>query len=281
MNNTFRSSDALPAVPANPVNRLRWWVHLLIIVAYLAAVGAIGSMRAESKSPALSHTSTGMLYSCGMELLLFALVFGLAVIVSRASWEDLLLRWRGGFWAAPLSIAYSVALRIAVGIIMAATGMLLVFTGLLTPQSLNNFLVAHRPNVEAAIDISALRTNPVYFWLSLTLVSFVVAGLREELWRSAFLAGLRRLWPEKFDSRTGRIAAVALAAIVFGLAHIYMGITAVVAAGLLGFGLGAIMVYHRSIWPAVIAHGMFDATTMALLPLVMEKLHGLQGTIGH
>jgi len=35
---------------------------------------------------------------------------------------------------------------------------------------------------------------------------------------------------------------------------------------LLGFGLGVIMVLHRSIWPAVIAHGMFDATSLALLP---------------
>jgi hypothetical protein len=32
------------------------------------------------------------------------------------------------------------------------------------------------------------------------------------------------------------------------------------------------MVLHKSIWPAVIAHGMFDATTMALLPLVIDLL---------
>jgi hypothetical protein len=32
------------------------------------------------------------------------------------------------------------------------------------------------------------------------------------------------------------------------------------------------MVLHRSIWPAVIAHGMFDATTFALLPWVIEAL---------
>jgi hypothetical protein len=32
------------------------------------------------------------------------------------------------------------------------------------------------------------------------------------------------------------------------------------------------MVLHRSIWPAVIAHGMFDATSMALLPWAMDHL---------
>ena len=113
------------------------------------------------------------------------------------------------------------------------------------------------------------------------MVSFGVAGLREELWRSAFLAGLRALWPQRFGSRAGQIAAVAIAAIVFGFGHLGMGLLAVLFAGLLGFGLGLIMVFHRSIWPAVIAHGMFDATSLALLPWVAEKLQEIQRTLGH
>lgn len=44
----------------------------------------------------------------------------------------------------------------------------------------------------------------------------------------------------------------------------------------LGFLLGMIMVLHQSIWPAVIAHGFFDATSMALLPWAMEKIQQLQ-----
>jgi membrane protease YdiL (CAAX protease family) len=46
--------------------------------------------------------------------------------------------------------------------------------------------------------------------------------------------------------------------------------------GLLGFGLGVIMVLHRSIWPAVIAHGMFDATSLALIPWMLEMLNEIQ-----
>jgi membrane protease YdiL (CAAX protease family) len=135
--------------------------------------------------------------------------------------------------------------------------------------------------LETIVDISAMRQNPLYFWLTLTVVSFGVAGLREELWRSAFLAGLRALWPQHFGTRTGQIAAVAIAATVFGFAHLGMGLIAVLFAGLLGFGLGLIMVFHRSIWPAVIAHGMFDATSLALLPWVAEKLQEIQRTLGH
>ncbi len=121
----------------------------------------------------------------------------------------------------------------------------------------------------------------MYFWLTLTLVSFVVAGLREELWRTAFLAGLRQLWPQHFGTRTGRITAVVIAAIVFGFAHLGMGLLAVLIAALIGLGLGLIMIFHRSIWPAVIAHGMFDATTLALLPWIAKKLPEIQRTLGH
>jgi hypothetical protein len=32
------------------------------------------------------------------------------------------------------------------------------------------------------------------------------------------------------------------------------------------------MVLHLSIWPAVIAHGLFDAATFAALPLLADKL---------
>jgi len=71
---------------------------------------------------------------------------------------------------------------------------------------------------------------------------------------------------------TGRIWAVAIAAVVFGLGHLALGPLAVGAAALLGLGLGLIMVLHGSIWPAVFAHGMFDATTFALLPLALEQL---------
>jgi hypothetical protein len=43
-------------------------------------------------------------------------------------------------------------------------------------------------------------------------------------------------------------------------------------AAIRGLLLGIIMVVHDSIWPAVIAHGMFDATSFALLPVALEHL---------
>jgi membrane protease YdiL (CAAX protease family) len=61
-------------------------------------------------------------------------------------------------------------------------------------------------------------------------------------------------------------------ALLFGAAHFSMGMLAAGTAGLMGLLLGIIMVAHRSIWPAVIAHGFLDATTFALLPRALEHL---------
>lgn len=265
------------------LNRRRWWIHLLLVSAYILVIGVIGwEHRATHRlTPALSHTPRGLLIVCTIELLIFALVLGLAVLASRASCDDLLLRWRRGFWPVLQGIGYSVALRLALAVIIIAAGLALTATHVMTEQSLSKFATANRPDLEAIVDISTMRQNPLYFWLTLTVVSFVVAGLREEVWRSTFLAGLKSLWPRHFGSGRGRIAAVAIAAVVFGLGHLAMGLLAVLLAGLLGFGLGLIMIFHRSIWPAVIAHGMFDATSLALLPMLAEKLHKIQQTIGH
>jgi len=186
-------------------NRRRWWVHLFLITAYILFIGVVGWWRGKARGhfPALSHTAGGLLIVCALELLVFALVFGLAVFASRASRDDLLLRWRQGFWLLPLGIGYSVAIRLAIAVLTLVASVGLIVTQVMTPQTLREFFADNRPDVATIVDIAAMRQDPIYFWLTLTVVSFVVAGLREELWRSAFLAGLRTLWPQHFATRTG------------------------------------------------------------------------------
>jgi membrane protease YdiL (CAAX protease family) len=169
-----------------------------------------------------------------------------------------------------------VAIRMAVGLVMAAVAIVLIVTKVVDPNSLQDFVGKNRPDVETVVDINAMKQNPAYFWLTITLVSFVVAGLREELWRSGFLAGLRTIFPGAFGSRRGEVLAVFLIAVIFGAAHINMGVLAVAMTGVLGIFLGLIMMFHRSIWPAVLAHGFFDATSMALLPWVMDYIKKAQ-----
>jgi membrane protease YdiL (CAAX protease family) len=253
-------------------SRRRWWIHLLVIGAYPVILGVLGASRYSEKGPALTHNSKGLVITCLFQLASFGIIFGLGWLASRASRDDLLLRWRLGFWTVPLGVVYSVGLRLGVGLAAMVVFSILVATGTVSFDRAQSFAQANRPDVSALVDVSAMRNDPLYFWLTLTFVSFVVAGFREELWRSACLAGLRRLWPGSFGSKPGQVAAAAVASIVFGLGHQALGPLGVASATLLGFGLGLIMVLHQSIWPAVIAHGMFDATTFALLPWAMEQI---------
>jgi membrane protease YdiL (CAAX protease family) len=260
-----------------PVSRWRWWVHLLLVTLYLVGLTLLGLERHKIIRPALTHTVRGLLTVCGVELVLFGLVIGAAWLASRASLDDLLLRWRGKAMPVVWGAAYSLGLRLALAFLAVAAVVVLLATRAATLDSLQNFALNKRPGVEKMVDVQAMRDNPAYYWLTLTLVSFVVAGVREELWRSSFLAGMKNLWPRQFGSTPGQIQAVVIAAVIFGAAHLSMGILAAVMAGVLGLGLGLIMVLHRSIWPAVFAHGFFDCASMAFIPWALELMHHLPG----
>jgi membrane protease YdiL (CAAX protease family) len=260
-----------PPASGTPVARWRWWIHLFLIGGYVLPRIAIG-IQFPREHPALSSNWRGLLIVCTIELAVFALAFALGWLASRASSEDLFLRWRPGWWVIPLGIGYSIVIRLAAGIVIFAVVVALIGTHAVAPARAQNFIQTSQPDVAKLVDVPALRHDPAYFWLTITLVSFVVAGLREEMWRGGTLAAMRALWPRAFHSFRGQIVAIALIAVLFGAGHLQLGVLGAVVAGLLGLFLGVVIVVHRSIWPAVIAHGFLDATTFALIPLALEKL---------
>lgn len=262
------------------VSRWRWLVHLVLIGSYPMVLGIL-STNAGDHGPALPSDFRELLIGTGLGLASFLIVFAIGWLASRASRDQLLLRWRPGWWVFPLGLGYSVAIRLAAGLGMVLIFAVLVLTRIIPVEQVQQFIRDNRPQIETVVDVKALAENPAYFWFAVTFVSFVLAGLREELWRSAFLAGMGALWPRTFGSRSGQIVAAALGAVVFGLGHLPMGMLAVVMTGIVGFCLGLIMILHRSIWPAVIAHGFFDATTFAILPWVGHLLEATKQSPGN
>lgn len=271
--------DSPPAIPG-PVRetpRWRWFIHLLLIGVYplLGLILRLTTGRSPG-GPALSGNVRGLLFVSVFELLFFSIVFALACLISRASREQLMLRWRPGWWVIPLGLGYSVAIRLGVVVVAVTVMAVLTATQTVTPEKAQEYISANRPNVDVLVSVPAMRHNPAYYWLTVTLVSFVVAGLREEMWRAGTLAAMRAIWPRAFGSLSGQYRATALIAVAFGAMHINMGVIAATGAAVLGLFLGIIIILHKSIWPAVIAHGVFDATTMALLPWWMEHGRHLQ-----
>ena len=90
------------------------------------------------------------------------------------------------------------------------------------------------------------------------------------------IALLGRVLPGWFGGRFGPWLAIVPVALLFGLAHTPQGWVGVAATTGLGLGLGAILLLHRSLWDAVLAHGFFNAATFAVLPWLADRL-SLQG----
>ena len=272
----FVNEENIPSPPSAgiAVPRWRWYVHLFLIGGFFIP-GIAFSLKHVHRSAALGKTAGGLLAVSALHLAIFALIYGLGCLASRATREQLFLPWRPGWLVLPLGIAYSIAVRVVVAIAALTVVVILLLTHVVTKESIQHFKPTKYLDVEKLVDKSAMESHGAYFWLTVTVVSFIVAGLREELWRAGTLAAMRALWPRAFGTRLGEVGAVIIIAIVFGAAHLPMGILPAAIAGLLGILLGLIILLHRSVWPAVLAHGFFDALSLALIPLVLQKLqHG-------
>ena len=169
----------IEAQPAQP--RWRWGVHLFILAAYVLALGIAGAFLKPdgtgAKEPAMPGTVGELAKMCAVEIALFVLIFAIACAFSRATPRDLLLKWRGGFRPILWGIAYSVALRFVIMIVVIIIAAPIVFfKGEKAVEGL-------RPKTEALVNTEALK-DPVYVLFAVTVVSFGMAGFREELWES-------------------------------------------------------------------------------------------------
>ncbi len=270
-------APAPPPLPeVAPRSVWRWAAMLIILAAYPLMLEGIRKVidrampMSSGEGTMLPADTLGLVLACGENLGMFGLWFAVAWLFGRPGWDDLQARVRRPWLTLILGAAWSVGLRIIV-LLLVVVAMLVVvaFNGgaSITPDSIQSM----RPQVEKLIDFEALR-NPVYLLLTLTLVSFVLAGLREELWRAGMLAAILRLLPEGWRGRRGQVLAVVVTSIIFGLAHLPQGWGGVVLTGFLGLGLGAVMLFHRSLWVAVLAHGFFDATTFFFL-WFLDRFH--------
>lgn len=243
-------------------------VMLVLVGSYPLVIGVLGKWlgAGHAEATVLPTTVPGLLAACAENMALFLVLFCIGAAIARPTRAELFATGFPGWKDWFLGLGYSVGLRVGLAVLLAAALMVVGTVLQLRGQSLNS-LQGIRPQVENLLDPGALR-NPVYLVLSLTLVSFVVAGFREELWRAVVFAAVLRLAPRARTSISGRLGMVSAAAVIFGLGHLTMGWSGVVLTGLLGLGLGGILIFHRSLWIAVLAHGFFDATSFALFRVI-------------
>jgi membrane protease YdiL (CAAX protease family) len=91
-------------------------------------------------------------------------------------------------------------------------------------------------------------------------VVWTLAAFGEELIARAFLMqATTRILPDQFRASARWGIALVASSVVFGLAHAYQGPTGMLGAGVLGAGFGlAYLAGGRNLWPAILAHGIYD-----------------------
>jgi membrane protease YdiL (CAAX protease family) len=250
----------------------RWRLYLALLLLCVFPFSALFAGLRQNEKAALPSQAELLFLLTAIELGFFAFCFALAHSAARYTPDELLLRWRDGSKTIWRGLLYSFAARILVSV-----GMLIILVPVvvvaslkgMTPDQLKQLVQAYAPNPGSVVDPAAL-SNPLYLFVLLTWISFVVAGLREELWRVAMLATGARLFPNPKSAIGAKIIMLIASSLLFGIAHIYQGPLAVLMTALIGAFFGAVMLYHRSIWPAVIAHGAFNALSFLMIPFVKD-----------
>ncbi len=264
-----------PLVPVDDrIGGRTWgWVTLLFLMVGYILFATFKGADQPTDQPALSPTVSGLFVDSLLNLSLFGFLFGIGAWAARPRASDLYadrpitaINWL-------LGLVWSVVLRVVVAVpILLAALVFLLLQGETGIQKVSTL----RPRLENLLDPSALA-DPLYALLCITWVSFVVAALREELWRAAMLGGIRAISPSAWSRRHSEWVGIGISSLLFGLAHLTQGWPAVGMTSVIGLVLGLIQVYRRSLAEAVIAHGFFDATTFALLavfanPALLKRL---------
>ena len=259
-----------PTAPESPA--LPFWRRasaLVLLAGYPLLLSVISNALDEaglkaSKGATLLPAELAELWlSAAENLLVFGIWFAAAAWMGRLNRKQLQADRRPKPSSVLWGLGWSIALRFALAaLLILVIGIFLVAHGIRDLDA--DFVQKLRPKVENLVSPESLR-SPWYLFTNLTLISFVLAGLREELWRAGMIAAGLNLLPVRWRGAKGQMALVVVSSIVFGLAHLPQGWGGVVMTGVLGLGLGSILVFHRSLWIAVLAHGFFDASTFFFL----------------
>jgi len=105
----------------------------------------------------------------------------------------------------------------------------------------------------------AMLVSPWSIVMLIGPYSFLAAGFMEEFCRCFLLERAWTLWPDRASSYT----AIGIAAVVFGLCHLYQGPAGVVNTGFFGLLMALYYWNFGRIIPMMLAHGLYTAALSA------------------
>lgn len=145
---------------------------------------------------------------------------------------------------------------------------LLVFALAITGFILGSIIMANITGIPEGANMSGydyLRDNVWMLLLTLGGV-YIVSSFGEEVTYRAFL--INRISQLGLDEKKGRIIAVILSSIVFGLVHYTWGPMGMVQTGFMGLALGICYIkLKKRLWILILAHGYMDTILMVQMYL--------------
>ena len=262
-----------PSPASRPIARWRWFVATIAVGSFPFVAALSSTIRVKHNGggeATLPKSVEGLLLAGALQLAIILFFFGVGWLFSRATKAELWMPWRKGIAPIWQGALYSIGLRLLPVLLIIAVGIILTLLGT-KPEALTKWATANRPQTDGIGD-SIRAGSALYKALMLTFFSFIVAGFGEELWRVATMRGLLEIAPRTMAPLAKNVIAVVVSALIFGIGHLYQGVFGVVLTAFIGIALGAITLHHRSIWPAVIAHGFFDASSFLMVILGADKL---------
>ena len=214
--------------------RFRYLIDIVILVAVILGLEVIAEA---------IYTPKSMEESFG---------FGLIVQMLHVVFAWFLIRWRGETLAdIGLKRPTSWPRTIVVGVVLAA----LMFVGIYLSEKAG----FHR-------DLSRFAALQGNLSLTLFMIFYVLvgAGFYEEfMYRGFLMQGLAMCFG---GTRVAWAIACAIQGVLFGLSHAYQNPLGMLITGTLGI-LFAVLIFisGRNLWPAIIAHGLFDASRSVLI----------------
>ena len=185
----------------------------------------------------------------------FLLLFGWLMMWLRGvGWRNLGLRRPSSWWS-------TLVLGVAVGVGYQ-------YFSLYVLEPLIARLTGNLPDVS---QFAPLIGNKFFLFLSL-IVSWTLAGFGEELVFRGYL--MNRVADLVGSNRSGWLISLIVVSILFGITHLYQGISGIIVITLHGLLLGALyLATGRNLWVPIIAHGLND--TVGFILIYLGKYPGL------
>lgn len=153
----------------------------------------------------------------------------------------------------PVRWSHAVWIGASIGILMNLLARLLLY-GMVEK-------LTHQPRNVASIE-NAIRYQPGFALQMLVMIWTLVILSEEWVFRGFIMKQLGSLGG---NTEKGWLVALVVSSMLFGLAHMHQGVSGMINSAILGSVFGWVFLRYRNMWYNLIAHGVFDTCSLALV----------------